>query len=52
VRKETITLYSGDDEFIVNADEVGQYLKQGLTKKKGTRKINTIDSEQPNIESK
>lgn len=45
---ETVTLYSGDDEFIVNADEVSQYMKLGLTKKKGgsgKKGNNTVNSD-------
>ena len=34
---ETITLYLGEEEFIVNADEVNEYLKLGLAKKKTVR---------------
>jgi hypothetical protein len=34
---ETITLYSGEEEFIVNADEVNEYLKLGLTKRKAVK---------------
>lgn len=31
---ETVILYLGEEEFIVNADEVNEYLKLGLSKKK------------------
>lgn len=34
---ETVVLYSGEEIYIVNADEVNEYLKLGFTKKKTTK---------------
>lgn len=38
---ETVVLYSGEEVYIVNADEVSEYLKLGFTKKKQAKSSDT-----------